>query len=155
MPSPGTLRIGLIADTHNRFHPRIPQLFAGVDEIWHLGDVCSEAVLDELRLLCPRLTVVLGNNDHTLSYPLTLDLEREGESFHLVHNPPGRPPAGTGWLLHGHTHRPCDQQIGARRVFNPGTAGLANKGAPLSLALLKKEPAASFTAELILLGTNP
>ena len=151
MPTPGTLRIGLIADTHNRFHPRIPQLFAGVDEIWHLGDVCSEAVLDELRLLCPRLTVVLGNNDSTLSYPLTLDLEREGESFHLVHIPPSHLPAGTGWLLHGHTHRPRDERLGSRRVFNPGSAGLANKGAPLSLALLKKEPGAPFTVELILL----
>ncbi len=151
MPSPGTLRIGLISDTHNRFHPRIPQLFAGVDEIWHLGDVCHESILDELRLLCPRLTVVLGNNDHTLSYPLTLDLEREGESFHLVHIPPSRPPSGPGWLLHGHTHRPRDEQVASRRIFNPGSAGLANKGAPLSIALLKKEPGDSFTAELILL----
>jgi len=151
IPGRAVYRIGLIADTHGRLHPALPRIFAGVDEIWHLGDVCTEEILDALRGLNPRLTVVLGNNDHTLSYPLTLDLERGGEAFHLVHIPPARPPAGRGWLLHGHTHRPRDEQAGGLRLFNPGSAGLANKGAPLSVAILSQTPGQPFVPELILL----
>ncbi len=143
--------IGLLSDTHDRLHPRLPEVFAGVDEIWHLGDICSEEIIDALRPLAPRLVVVLGNNDFGLSYPLTLDLEREGEAFHLVHIPPREAPPGPGWLLHGHTHRPRDERSGERRVFNPGSAGLANKGAPLSLAILTREPGSLFTPRLILL----
>ncbi|MDE1171400.1 MAG: metallophosphoesterase family protein [Verrucomicrobium sp.] len=142
------LRIGVIADTHGRIHPRLEALFRDVDEIWHLGDVCEEAVLDFLRGLCPRLTVVLGNNDFSFSAPLTLDLEREGERFHLVHIPPRSFPAREGWFLHGHTHVPRDERIGALRVFNPGSAGLANKGAPLHVGFLEKEPGKPFSARL-------
>ena len=153
--APSIYRIGLISDTHGRFHPRVPALFAGVDEIWHLGDVCEEPILDQLRLLCPRLTVVRGNNDWDLdTYPLTLDLEREGEAFHLIHIPPTQSamPQGQGWVLHGHTHVPRDERVsGGRRVFNPGSAGLANKGAPLSLALLEKAPGDFFRPRLITL----
>ncbi len=148
-----TYRIGLIADTHGRFHPKIPALFAGVDEIWHLGDVCEEEILDQLRLINPALLVVRGNNDWTLSeYPLTLDLERGGETFHLVHIPPGQQtmPLGDGWVLHGHTHVPRDEQArGGRRVYNPGSAGLANKGAPLSVAFLEKAPGDFFRPRLV------
>ncbi|WP_093288341.1 metallophosphoesterase family protein [Verrucomicrobium sp. GAS474] len=151
--TPDTYRIGLIADTHGRFHPKIPALFAPVDEIWHLGDVCEEAILDELRQINPNLLVVRGNNDWDLdAYPLTLDLERGGEAFHLVHIPPGQRtmPQGAGWVLHGHTHVPRDERNpGGRRVYNPGSAGLANKGAPLSLAILEKAPGDFFRPHLI------
>ncbi len=145
-------RIGLISDTHDRLHPRVAEIFAGVDEIWHLGDICDEAILDALRPLAPKLVVVLGNNDYGLSYPLTLDLERGGEKFHLVHIPPREVPAGEGWLLHGHTHVPRDEQDGGRRIFNPGSAGLANKGAPLSVAILERAPGKPFVPRLIRLS---
>ena len=154
-PPEPTYLIGLISDTHGRLHPKVPALFAGVDEIWHLGDVCEEAILDSLRLLCPKLVVVRGNNDYDLTdYPLTLDLERGGEDFHLVHIPPTQHamPHGPGWVLHGHTHVPRDDhRRGQRRIFNPGSAGLANKGAPLSLAFLEKEPGDFFRPRMVLL----
>ena len=76
MARPQNYRIGVISDTHDRWNPRVADLFKKVDEIWHLGDVCQEPILDELRALNSKLTVVLGNNDTTLDYPLTLDLRR-------------------------------------------------------------------------------
>ena len=148
---PKNYRIGVIADTHDRWLPRVAELFRDVDEIWHLGDVCNEPILDELREIQPRLQVVLGNNDFALDLPLTLDLERCGERFHLVHILPRRMPAGRGWLLFGHTHRPADEKHHDLRLFNPGSAGRANKGAPLSVGFLVREKGKPFRAEVTLL----
>src|SRR5580658_1240063 len=116
-------RIGVISDTHNRWIPRIGELFGNVDEIWHLGDVCQVSILDDLRAINPRLTVVLGNNDFALDSPASLDLERSGERFHLIHILPRRPPPGTDWLLFGHIHRPVDEIHNGVHLFNPGSAG--------------------------------
>ena len=160
MPAPGrsggrkqnkSLVIGVISDTHNRLSPRVAEIFVGVDEIWHLGDVCDPALADALNRLGPPVTGVLGNNDRGLDWPLTRRLERAGEVFNLIHIPPRVPPEEQGWLLHGHTHVPRDQRVEGVRWFNPGSAGLANKGAPLSVARLIKRGSDPFVAELILL----
>lgn len=145
-------RIGVLADTHDRWIPAIADLFGNVDEIWHLGDVCHEPILDELRAINPQLTVVLGNNDSSLHFPLSLDLERGGERFHLVHIMPRRIVSGSSdWLLFGHTHRPANEIHNGVHLFNPGSAGLANKGAPLSVGFLVREKGKKFRAEIKLL----
>ncbi|MCE0496823.1 MAG: metallophosphatase family protein [Methylacidiphilales bacterium] len=144
-------RIGVIADTHNRWIPRVAELFRDVDEIWHLGDVCQEQILDELRAINPRLSVVLGNNDFGLDSPVSLDLERGGERFHLIHILPRHMPHGTHWLLFGHTHRPANEIHNGIHLFNPGSAGLANKGAPLSVGFLTRGKEGKFRAEIVLL----
>jgi putative phosphoesterase len=144
-------RIGVIADTHDRWLPRVAELFCEVDEIWHLGDVCRESVLDELRAIQPKLSVVLGNNDSELDSPLSLDLERGGERFHLIHILPRKLLPGTGWLLFGHTHRPLDEIHQGVHLFNPGSAGRANKGAPLSVGFLVREKGKPFRTETVLL----
>ncbi len=132
---PPLQRIGVIADTHDRFDPRIPELFAGVDRILHAGDICGQWVLDELYALAP-VTVVLGNNDCLSGLR---EVERpvlNGVRFHMVHIPPRRPPAHADWLVFGHTHVPMDTAREGVRWFNPGSAGMANKGAPRSVAVL-------------------
>ena len=149
--APHHYRIGVLSDTHDQWIPDIAKLFRDVDEIWHLGDVCHEPILDELRAINPRLTVILGNNDYSLDYPESLDLERLGERFHLVHIPPHRMPTHTDWLLFGHTHRPADEMHQGVHLFNPGSAGLANKGAPLSVGFLIGEKGKKFRARIELL----
>lgn len=151
MTLPQNYTIGVIADTHDRWLPRVAELFKDVDEIWHLGDVCREPILDELRAINPRLTVVLGNNDLELDHPLTLDLERGGEKFHLVHILPRRIMATSDWLLFGHTHRPADETRNGVHLFNPGSAGRANKGAPLSVGFLHREKGGKFRCNVVLL----
>jgi putative phosphoesterase len=143
-------RIGVIADTHDRWIPRVAELFKNVDEIWHLGDVCQEPILDELRAINSNLTVVLGNNDFELTSPVTVDLDRYGEKFRLIHILPRRLPE-IGWLLFGHTHRPDDELHHGIHLFNPGSAGRANKGAPLSVGFLIREKGRKFRSEVILL----
>src|SRR5207237_8575374 len=85
-----TLRIFVLADTHNRLPEKVKEIAKGADEIWHLGDVCTEAILDELRAVGPRVTVVRGNCDSNLDWHLIVDLARSGLKFRLQHVPPDK-----------------------------------------------------------------
>src|SRR5215468_1227738 len=130
-------RIFVLADTHNRLPESVTQIAQGADEIWHLGDVCAEAILDELRAIGPRVTVVRGNCDSNFEWPLVLDLERDGLKFRLQHIPPDRPPDDVDVLLHGHTHVPRNERRGRVLFLNPGCVTRPNRGAPSSVAWLE------------------
>jgi len=131
------MRIAVIADTHDRYPPGLPERLRGADEIWHLGDVCAPDVLEEFAALGPPLRVVLGNNDDH-PWPVHLDFELHGWSCHLVHIPPRRAPASARVVLHGHTHVPRDERDAAGvRWLNPGCISRANRGAPASFGWLE------------------
>lgn len=145
------LRIAVIADTHNRYPASLPERLGEADEIWHLGDVCTPSTLVEFERLGPPLRVVLGNNDDWPAWPLTLDLERGGARFHLVHIPPMRAPKGCHAVLHGHTHVPRDEVHGSVRWLNPGCVSRPNRGAPPSFAWLTVHPNGAFDWKRVLL----
>ena len=130
------MRIAVIADTHNRYPRGLPSALKTADEIWHLGDVCEPSTLVEFEQLGAPLFVVQGNNDEYPRWPLSLNLEREGFRFHLIHIPPLRTPAGVDVLLHGHTHVPLDARIDGVRWLNPGCISRPNRGSPPSYAWL-------------------
>ncbi|HKF57600.1 MAG TPA: metallophosphoesterase family protein, partial [Blastocatellia bacterium] len=67
-------RIGVISDTHGRFHEAVVSLFEGVDLIVHAGDVGKAVVIKRLEEIAPVLAVQ-GNNDTPGLYPNEL-LER-------------------------------------------------------------------------------
>src|SRR4030095_9286386 len=100
--SKGVLRVFVLADTHNRLPESVREMAKDADEIWHLGDVSAETILDELRGIGPRVTLVRGNCDSNFEWPLVLDVVREGLKFRLQHIPPDRPPDDVHVLLHGH-----------------------------------------------------
>jgi putative phosphoesterase len=133
------MRIAVLSDTHDRYPAGLPERLRGADEIWHLGDVCVPATLAEFEQLGPPLRVVLGNCD-AHPWPYTLDLEREGHRFHLVHIPPRHAPPGAHAILHGHTHVPRDEMdpLGVRWL-NPGCITRPNRGAPAGFAWLTVE----------------
>ena len=131
------LRILVLADTHNHLPPQLDQLAAGVDEIWHLGDVCDPSLIDEINLVGPPLLLVRGNCDSEYSWPLALDVKRNGVRFRLVHIPPDRPPGDVDVLLHGHTHVPRYERVGEVLFVNPGCVTRPNRGAPASVAYLE------------------
>jgi len=116
---------------------RVTGLAKDADEIWHLGDVCAESILDELRALGSPLTVVRGNCDSNFDWPLVVDLVRSGVKFRLQHIPPDRPPDDVDILLHGHTHVPRHEKRGSVLFLNPGCVTRANQGAPPSVAWLE------------------
>src|SRR4051794_8116122 len=134
--TPSPLRIFVLADTHDRLPPKVLELAAGADEIWHLGDVCAERILDELRTVGPPITVVRGNCDSNYEWPLTADLKRGGLQFRLQHVPPDRPPPVVDVLLHGHTHVPRYEKCGDVLFLNPGCVTRPNRGSPRSVAEL-------------------
>jgi uncharacterized protein len=131
------LRIFVLADTHDRLPDNVRSFAAEADEIWHLGDVCAEAILDELRAIGPKVTVVRGNCDSNGEWPLVRDLERGGLKFRLQHIPPERPPHEIDVLLHGHTHVPRNERRVGVLFLNPGCVTRPNRGAPASVAWLE------------------
>jgi uncharacterized protein len=125
----------VLADTHNRLPESVKEMAKNADEIWHLGDVCAEAILDELRAIGPRVTVVRGNCDSNFEWPLVLNVVRGGLKVRLQHIPPDRPP-DVDILLHGHTHVPRNEKLGQVLFLNPGCVTRPNRGAPPSVARL-------------------
>jgi putative phosphoesterase len=142
------MRIGVISDTHGLLRPEVFEAFAGVDHILHGGDVGSEDVLFELRVLAP-LTAVAGNIDgfRCGDAGLTARVELDGTRFFLTHilDRPHhlrsevaaelrREPADV--VIFGHSHLPHDERIGAVRYFNPASAGPRRFDYPVSVGIL-------------------
>jgi putative phosphoesterase len=146
----GVKRIAVIADTHDRLPPTLLAPLSEADEIWHLGDVCQPALAQVLQQLGPPLHLVLGNNDDYPFWPLTLDLARAGQRFHLVHIPPRAAPTDCDVVLHGHTHVPRNDLIDGVHWLNPGCVCRPNRGAPSSYAWLTLSPRRPLCWEIVL-----
>src|SRR5437763_16654031 len=104
--SKGALRVFVLADTHNRLPDSVKEMAKDADEIWHLSDVCAEAVMDEFRAIGPRVIVVRGNCDTNVEWTLVVDLLRGGLIFRLHHVPPAHSPVAKADLLRAHTRVP-------------------------------------------------
>src|SRR3984893_8887681 len=131
------IRIFVLADTHNKLPQKIVDLAGDADEIWHLGDVCAEIILDELCATGPPVTIARGNCDSNSEWPLVVDLTRDGLRFRLEHIPPESPPRDVDVVLHGHTHVPRNEKRGGVLFLNPGCVTRPNQGSPASVAWLE------------------
>jgi len=142
------MRIAVISDTHGSYPADLPEKLRGADEIWHLGDVDAPETLAEFEQLGVPVRVVRGNCDNWPAWPLTLNLDREGVKFHLVHIPPKHAPADARVLLHGHLHVPRDDvDVRGVRWLSPGCiTGPRGKGC--SFAWLEVE-AGGFRWKLV------
>ena len=131
------MRIAVLADTHDRYPPGLPERLRAADEIWHLGDVCDAALLVAFEQLGPPLRVVRGNCDWYTGWPHDLRLQRSGVRFVLIHAPPARTPPEADVVLHGHTHVPRDETdpLGVRWL-NPGCITRPRRGTPPSFGWL-------------------
>jgi putative phosphoesterase len=138
------LRLGLIGDTQGRY--RVERLlsfagerFAGVDEIWHVGDWQEEAVLSGLQAMGKPLTVINGNAPDDPRYPMRIRRSLEGLEVGMVHRPP---PKGDPWAadldicIYGHTHRWRDQQVGRTRFINVSTPTAGGFGRERTMGIL-------------------
>lgn len=137
-----TLRIGLIADTHNLLRPEARIALKGVDRIIHAGDICDARVLRELETIAP-VTAVRGNNDrgdwaHTLNE--TERIELGGVTIHVVHDvqelniDPMQ--AGIHVVVSGHSHRPTVKRERGVLYVNPGSAGPRRFKLPVSVGFI-------------------
>jgi len=132
------MKIGLLSDTHGWIHPKLPGFFAGVDEIWHAGDIGNAATADELSAIKP-VRAVYGNidgSDLRLMYSKILRFKIEGKDIFITHigGQPGHyEPSVREYLSNyppdificGHSHiaKVMFDKKGGFLYINPGAAG--------------------------------
>ena len=140
--APGSVRVGLISDTHGLLRPEALDFLAGCDHIVHGGDIGNPGILERLAELAP-LTVVRGNNDREAwarDLPATALLHFGPVSLYAIHDlkeididPTA---AGLRVVVSGHSHRPaCSERAGVLYI-NPGSAGRRRFSLPISCAEL-------------------
>lgn len=132
--------IGVLSDSHGRADMTAAAVAAlteaGAEMLLHLGDIETEAVLDEL--VGHNARIVFGNCDWEeralASYAGHMDiavdhpagrLDVDGRVVAYTHGHLESPVSdaledGVDYLLHGHTHEKRDKQMGSTRVINPG-----------------------------------
>lgn len=143
------MRIGVISDTHGLLHPRVFEVFAGVDHILHAGDIGAADLLDALGEIAP-VTAVAGNVDGFRCGPAREEarVTLGGLRFYLTHvlDRPLAPRAAVADALRrepadvvvfGHSHLPHDERLGGLWFFNPASAGPRRFDYPCSVGLLE------------------
>lgn len=130
-PGNGRHIIGLISDTHGLVRPDVFEALAGVEVIFHAGDV-GDGVLDELRTIAP-VEAVFGNTDDPNNPQLMQSIERTigGVRIHVSHGHELGSPTperllakyDADVLVYGHTHQQKIVEAEGRLVVNPGAAG--------------------------------
>lgn len=132
------VKIGLLSDTHGHLDERINRFLLDCDEVWHAGDIGSEAVADQLEH-GHHLRAVYGNIDGReirLRYPESQCFQIEEVKVVMIHigGYPGRYSARVRDLfemnrpqlfISGHSH--ILKVINDPRLsllhINPGAAG--------------------------------
>jgi putative phosphoesterase len=139
----GSLRIGLISDTHGLLRPEALDFLRGSDRIIHGGDIGGPDILDALRGLAP-VTAVRGNNDTDAWADELAEcewLEVGGVVLHVLHDRArGDPiPAArrVGAVISGHSHRPGVEERAGVLYVNPGSAGPRRFRLPISVGELR------------------
>jgi uncharacterized protein len=139
----GTIRVGLISDTHDLVRPEAVRALGAVDRILHAGDICSPGVLAELAAIAP-VTAVRGNNDRgswAEAIPVTRKIVIGTVPILMIHNIDELDcdPAVTGCdvVVYGHSHRPSIERRGGVLFVNPGSAGPRRFSLPVSVGVLE------------------
>jgi putative phosphoesterase len=143
------MRVGLVADSHGLFDPKLPEVLRGCALVLHAGDVVKPDVLAAHEAIAP-VRFVRGNNDHGPSFaacPETLLVALGALTALLVHDLGARerPRSPARELLarhrpqivvHGHSHRPSAIVVGDTLFVNPGSAGPRRFSLPRTAGVL-------------------
>ncbi|HET6170728.1 MAG TPA: metallophosphoesterase family protein [Terracidiphilus sp.] len=151
------MKIGVVSDTHGLLRPEVLPALAGVDQILHLGDVGSPAILKSLAQVAP-VHAVRGNIDRTgpaSRLPETDVLLFEGHYLYLIHD------RGTLHLdpvaakfsavLYGHSHRPLIEWRKGVLYFNPGSCGPRRFDLPVTIGMLTVVSGSELQPQLVTL----
>jgi putative phosphoesterase len=132
------MKIGILSDTHGLFDEPLRRFFAGVDEVWHAGDIGGSQMAAAIAAFKP-LRAVYGNidgEDVRRAYPLRQRFTCEDVEVLMTHigGYPGRYDAAIAGLLRsnppqlficGHSHIlkvMVDKKFNFLHI-NPGAAG--------------------------------
>lgn len=131
-------------------HPRVFEVFEGVDQIWHAGDIGGENVITELAAIAP-VIAVHGNSD---SFPVVSRYKAEviipvrTLKFLLIHKFLSHKLdrfCRTNWeedsaydaIIFGHTHQPIIHHANDVLYFNPGSSQFPRFHHPQTVGLLR------------------
>lgn len=136
-------RVGVIADTHGYFDPRIPDLFESADLILHAGDVGGRGILRKLSETAP-VVAVRGNVDPGTDcdgLPEAAWISVGKLDIYMTHilTPPrtdSPPPVEARLVIFGHSHRQHLSEGGGTMYFNPASAGRKRFRNPRSVGML-------------------
>lgn len=159
------LHIGVISDTHGYIHPKVFEIFEGVDEILHAGDIGHEDVITSLEAVAP-VQAIHGNIDTfplRSRYPDMLTVEIRGVSICIIHEFKGlqdpllkarlqdlqKPKLDL--IIFGHSHRATLEQEGDIVLFNPGAAGKRRFNLRPAVGLLTITEGGALTPEIVYL----
>lgn len=156
------MKIGVISDTHGKMHPRVFDLFAGVDHILHAGDIGKPEIITELRSIAP-VSAVYGNVDSfplTSQFPERVIISFEGVRILMTHIVDDRTAQGIRRLIHsanepevsvviyGHTHEARIEVAENVMLLNPGSAGPARWQTKPSVGMLTLDNGQHPSAQL-------
>src|SRR5512138_1218366 len=155
------MRLGIIADTHGLLRPEVFEVFSGVDQIIHAGDIGPLDLLTELEAIAPVLAVY-GNTDGFEvrgRVPAIIQQRIEGLDFVVLHGDqlgsPTPKRAHTAYphadvIIYGHTHRPLLTTVDLTvTVMNPGGAGARRFDLPASVGIMELEAGLPPRARLV------
>jgi putative phosphoesterase len=152
----GSLRVGVVADTHSAPNERGLEHLAALepDAVLHAGDIGDLSVLERLRALAP-LYAVRGNVDaHApgLDDAMVLGFERGGQrglTVYLTHIAvygavrirsevaKAARAANAKLIVCGHSHVPFITQQQGLTLFNPGSIGPRRPGLPILFGVIE------------------
>ncbi len=162
--------IAIISDTHMpKGGRRLPDAclhrLARAEAIVHAGDLCTEAVLDELRALGPPVTAVYGNVDDAALrrvLPAAAMVSLGERRIAVVHD--AGPAAGrltrmrrrfpgADAVVFGHSHIPLIETAadGAFVIVNPGSPTERRRAPTHTMALAELDPRGCLRFELVTL----
>ncbi|MFA8451677.1 MAG: metallophosphoesterase [Bacteroidales bacterium] len=130
--------IGILSDTHSSIHKGILNFFLACDEIWHIGDIGSIKLIQELEKIAPVKGVYGNIDDYEIQtiFPEINTFEYENTKIAMIHigGYPGRySPKATKIIkefkpkifLSGHSHilKAIFDKKNNCLHLNPGAAG--------------------------------
>jgi putative phosphoesterase len=149
------MKIGVVSDTHGLFRPQLTEALAGVERIFHLGDVGKMSVLEDFAKIAP-VTAIRGNVDRSgpcSELPETEVFLAEGRYIYMLHDLNTLhldPVAGKfAAVLFGHSHVPNFYRRKGVLYFNPGSCGPRRFQLPVTVGLLKIDHEGELEAEVI------
>ncbi len=159
------LRIGVISDTHIPRFSKLPdavwELFAGVEQIIHAGDLSILSVIDELETIAP-VVAVQGNVEREevmLKLPVKHEIVVGGcriGIMHILGDSASRARVArqefplARVVVFGHSHIPYNQEHEGQLLFNPGSATDRRRQPRCSVGMLSIDDGlASVRGEII------
>ena len=120
--------------------PEALEALRGVDLILHAGDIGGDHVLEALRAIAP-VKFVRGNNDDDTGYGITW-VSAAGRRILLTHIfRDDLLTMDADIIVVGHSHKPRNEVVGGKLLFNPGSAGPRRFNLPVCVGVIERDRA--------------